>query len=1064
MSEIWSNWGSTGPILGIIVNITNNKTTSEVNYSFQLKGRYNYNSSGISSAFYTDWYIHVNDNLTGTGSVNPWKNKQYTEVLAAGTSSVERKEYEQTLVLTLSVDSWGGVTWNGITGDDSVSLTITIPSINSMSAPTISTTHKIYAPSTNSFTVSWNSIANASYYNLYVKDNIGNFILNKTAVYGSSKTFTVSNLSEYRGRIFTAYVQAVSGNTAVADSSYSSQKIATINSLPGAPSVSQSGTIVDSTNSVVFTVNSGTDSDSSQTKTLYYSLDKGITKQKFISPLTITTSTTEGGGIVSGSNTIFFYTFDGLEYSNTYTSKTFTANFAPVIGTITTKHTYIEDMNGSLNSLVSNTKIIFSLSSGSAKQVQVYMRQGASSSISGEGKIISNSYYTYNEATKTISIDIIKFSSSELPYGNYFQFAFKISDGVAYSSLSSWQTIGRRPLKPRLPVYNSYLNDSDNKYGAIAKNNYYKTKVIINFTNLEAASGYAKISLVEIIASYSNSSKSYSCPTTAGSNQVELNLSQVTPNASTSFVFKITDMAGQSVASNSTFLTLIKASNLVYAGSTVNVTSENFKPMTNTQPFQIAHPLASVTGTESIKYIYKIKVGSVEKPINTFTTSSTPDQMIIIISADDMNSLALSLVTNKNIAYDATITITAADGFASTISLTKIIKINFTEPPAFISSAPLFKIRHDYEISNSLSNSSVGIEITPTSSLDERMVNMGEGIIFVLPKATDPNNDIEEYRIFLSRNDFTGTENILASSAVVFGTLPWLSIPYSVLENGFSDDDYYYYRYKASQYIKNEYFYFKVQVKDKTGNVSKEVICNNYLIGCRTVGSTFSTGNIDVSRIGTTVTLKYNFKITDLGGSATSNGWDVNFYKNYPNFERTINGYTPMATLKIEIAPDQSFTENVLSIIQTGGENSLLEFTSTKATFTNFSENHAKIFMKFTLILSYGLNSSNEDGRAVISSSPQVYTFFGSVPTVAHRAHRVGINTNALGQDDVFVVENYQGSKYIVFKGTDAQNANKSYEIRINLVEGLISGTKTEDGKSIAYFKIDGATIDGGEW
>jgi hypothetical protein len=146
------------------------------------------------------------------------------------------------------------------------------------------------------------------------------------------------------------------------------------------------------------------------------------------------------------------------------------------------------------------------------------MRQGASSSISGEGKIISNSYYTYNEATKTISIDIIKFSSTELPYGNYFQFAFKISDGVAYSSLSSWQTIGRRPLNPRLPIYNSYLNDSDNKYGAIAKNNYYKTKVTINFTNLEAASGYAKISLVEIIASYSNSSKSYSCPTTVGLN------------------------------------------------------------------------------------------------------------------------------------------------------------------------------------------------------------------------------------------------------------------------------------------------------------------------------------------------------------------------------------------------------------------------------------------------------------------------------------------------------------------------------------------------------------------
>jgi hypothetical protein len=67
---------------------------------------------------------------------------------------------------------------------------------------------------------------------------------------------------------------------------------------------------------------------------------------------------------------------------------------------------------------------------------------------------------------------------------------------------------------------------------------------------------------------------------------------------------------------------------------------------------------------------------------------------------------------------------------------------------------------------------------------------------------------------------------------------------------------------------------------------------------------------------------------------------------------------------------------------------------------------------------------------------------------MAHRVHKVGINTTSLDQDDVLVVENYQGTKYVRFKGTDASNASKTYEITFDLLTGSITG----------------AVIDCGEW
>lgn len=1054
MAESWSSWGDTGPVIGISASVSSGKSTATVSFSFMYCRRYAYSAT---SSFSTTATAYVNGSYYSDVSFKPYNSSYSVGVdytLISGSQTFNKSSSAYNITLKFVCTNWGNLTWNSINGNNSAAaqnaeLTVTIPAISKVNTPTISTSSSVRVPSQNSFTISWNAVSNASGYYVTLSDSSGTYS-ESASVNTTSKTFTVSNLANYRGNTFTAYVQALgSGN--YADSNTASKTIATINSLPGYPQVTrQTSTSLTTQNSISFTVAAGEDADGHSTS-LYYSFDGGVTKELFTSPLTITHETTTGGGIISGSNTISFYTYDGYEYS-TATSKTFTATFAPVVGGIVTTHTPVENMNGNSTILTSETKITFSMSSGAAKSILLYVRSGTSSTLSGNGSLVSNDYYSYNETTGTITIPIVGISTSLIAEGNYFQFAFKVSDGTAESNLSDWQTYKRRPKAPILPAYNSYSNHADSSYGATATNTFYKNYVTINFTNPDADAACAKISSMAVVATYGSGSKEYACSTSSGTASVKMDLAQVNPGTSTTFKFKVVDAAGQTKTS-SNVLTLTKTSNLVYGGSTVNVTNDNLKPMTNTLDFQIAHPIAQATGTPTIIYKYYMQIGSIKKEITTYTTTKETDQIKILITAANINALALSLVTDTNIAYDTVITVLAADGFATTATLTKTIKVNFTEPPSFLSST--FKIKHDYYTNRSSITTSTGVDVPAvtatnwTSVRDKVMVNSGEGIIFVLPKATDPNDDISEYRIFLARNDFIDTSSVLSKDEVTFGQTPWLTIPYTTLTKGTSDTNYYYYLFKASQYTKNEYFYFKLQARDATGNVSSEIICPNYIVGCRTVSPTFSAGNVRVDRVGTDVTLTYNFQITDLGGSAKSSGWDKTYYSYCPNFERTISGYTPKATLQVEIAPDQSFTTDVISAslvtFTPGDGEGLINFTHTQTKLSGFATSHAKIFMRFTLVVSYGLQNSST--LATVTSVPQVYTYFGAVPTVAHRAHKVGINTNALGQDDVLVVENYQGTRYVRFKGTDASNASQTYEITFDLLNGTITGAVINCGE-----------------
>lgn len=956
------------------------------------------------------------------------------------------------------------------------SATLTYTAYSKPTSPSITASPTIYTPS-SSITVAWTGGASSSTvsiksYTLKILKGsaAGTVLYTKTGISSSLTNYAVK-ISDFsnapsRGDELYASIQAI-GSVDGYDGTVNSNKIGKINRLPGAPTYTSTGTSLNTANSISYTVTAGTDLDS-QTVTLYYSLN-GRTKKSFTNPLKITTST---DGVVSGSNSIVFYSYDTREYSAASTPHTFTAVFAPVIGTVNTTHTVVQDMNGNSDTyLASGAKITFSMTSGTPTSVKLYVRTGDRTSLSGNGTEVSNSLYQYNSETKTINIPNI-FNISAIGAGKYYQFAFKVNDGTTDSDLTDWQSVKRKPYAPRLPKYTGFSNHADNSYNAVAISTYYKDKVTFYFTNPAAATGYAKIESLKIL--YNDKElEEHSCNTSPGKQSATLNLSdKVNANVSTAFKFKIVDVAGQSVISGDAILTLTKSSELAFGGGTINITTDNLRPLANSNPFQIRHPIAQASGTEQIVYLYDIKVGNNSKRITQFTSEKIADEIQITITAANINAITKELAADWNSSFDSSITVTAADGFAATTDIgPKNFTVNFTEPPDFIKSDAVFSIKHDYYTSNSVATVNMGTAITTSLSSDPYLVNSGEGIIFVLPKASDPNDDIDLYRIYLARNDFYGRDSILDANSVTYSQ-KLIDIPYDTLLNGAKDsssDGNFYYRYKTSRYSKNEYFYFKLQVIDKTGNPSRELICPYGFVGCRTVEPLFSAGNIRVDRNGTNVTLNYDFKITDLGGSATKNGWTFGFYDSYPNFERSISGYTPKASLVIEIAPNQDFKEEETisnasnPIVFTPGSNKkLYEFTHKQTKLSGFAESHAKIFMRFILTVSYGLYNSSTN--ATISSIPQVYTYFGSVPTVAHRAHRVGINTTSLDQDDVFVVENYQGTRYVVFKGTDATNAANSYEVRIDLLEGKIYGYRTQGENKVSYLKIDGATIDGGEW
>lgn len=926
-----------------------------------------------------------------------------------------------------------------------------------LSAPQITSASTIIRPIGDNLNISWNPVENAIGYNLTVKDSQNQQLLVQNNIMQTKAELTMPDLSAYRGQSLTALIQSIGEEKSqYLTSNYSEpQVIAQINLLPGAPQISNEPiNLINSITSTFFDVQPGENVEN-QTLTLYYSLNGQSEKYKFLGQLEITTSTL---GVKAGLNTIYFYTYDTLEYSDS-TQFSFTANYAPVVNMSAFGHTFIDNQFNIPSNLVKTTEIKYSLVSGAVTSAKIYYAT-ANAEVTGNDwkeqwqELKAPSAIILNTSTNTITIQINKIPQSMIPYGNLFRFAYELYDGTAGTSLRKepeGQTIARRPFKPK-PMKNiDYVTDAIDSSRAV--DGYYKRKVTINFTREEKAAGYAKLSLVQVVARYGEDQKRIFStypgdPNTSLTFSQEIDLQEIDPGVPVNIYYSIVDEAGQQTvpdeASPQRF-NLVKTTTLSYINSAITPSLTEIKPLSNTKDFTIEHSPAVASGTKEMIYRYEIDINGNKQDLRKAVTESQGESILSTFLKEDINEQIKELVINKNTTYTATISVIAEDAFGATGALNFQLPVNFIEPPSFPVGSSL-RIKHDYWIDRIISGPNHGVEIT---DLNTKMFNAREGIIFVLPKVIDLNDDIQEYQIFLSRNtlNFTSEDEALDNSQVTFETTPFKTISRSNLDRLPKDDYYYYYRYPASQYTKNEYFYFKVLAKDSLGNYSNSLITEDYIIGCRTAQPSFEVRDVQIEQKDSSLKVKYDFFIEDLGGSAFGE-WDENYYNFYPNFDRAIEGYVPQITLKIELSSDQDFNLPLVKTITKEGS-PLLGFESNEVTFEGFEGNSSKIFLRFTMAVSYGILSIRDDQTALatVESSPLIRAYFGNIPTVSYRSHKVGINTNEFGEDDALVVQSYQGNTRIILKGKSLDGISEHL-----VTLDLLTGT------------IDGAIISGGTW
>ena len=541
-----------------------------------------------------------------------------------------------------------------------------------------------------------------------------------------------------------------------------------------------------------------------------------------------------------------------------------------------------------------------------------------------------------------------------------------------------------------------------------------------------------------------------------GTQSIILDVSWIERGSKATFDIEVIDTVGNiKTLSSSQVLEATRIIDPYFITNETDVTPDPLYIYTNQDDIIVTHSPAIASGEANYQY-YVGYNNRMRQMVDSEVFINITDNLITTsIKWDAAKSKLLDLFESQEGQYQAYIYVGAIGEIGSFWASTRIyFTIDFNTPPVFTKKS--FTLKHDFIVNRQGIETDTGTLINNSSNLDLRMFNKDEGLIFVLPQVDTPNqnNEVTEYNIYISRNIVSKNQaSFVPLENVVFGQVPWLTISYDILFNGPKDEDYFYYHHKFPQYAQNEQLYFKVQAKDDKGLTTEMLTCSDYIYGCRTVAPIFSLSDVPTTRNGNTVTLDLSkFSITDLGGSATTEGWDLDFYSRYPNFERDLEeyGYTRRAQLKIELAPTQDFDSNttitILATFVPGEEESLVNFELTSTTTDQFSSSYSKIFMRFTLTVSYGLDDNNNDnffkGLATISSVPQIITYFGNVPTVSHRSHNVGINTNSMTDEDVLVIENYQNRKYVKLVGI----GGTLNTITINLSTGEVSGMTLSGG------------------
>lgn len=879
----------------------------------------------------------------------------------------------------------------------------------------------------------------------------------------SSTSYTFTPSTSYRGSTlqFAVQTRGSAGSTHYSNWAYSDYY--TINSLPPAPSISTNTSYYscDNGGNITFTASVGSDTEG-DSLIIQYSTDSS-----FSSYSTYSEAFTQKFSSGTSGATYYFRTYDGYEYSST-TSKSVYRNTPPTINSLGLSYvslpgkllneTYVRSITTSPTVLKSVT-YIWTLYYNSTKSIS-----GASSV-----QISRNANNTFN---------LIDYR------GKYIQLRLTVNDGYdTRQSESLWffiptdispitsASITNGPSANVVEPINSILYTSNMIYinwslPAITDSQLLR----YSFVELQKQNGasWSFVKTYPVVASTASAqsyTETYSLPSDIGHDTVYriiIYTKEASPGTqSASYVYTSNILrrapkpklasAGLSFVAEPSIIRPTSGNTGTLEGATSGSSLIFTHSVENTSPNLGAKwTLTATVNGEVITLMDKKKVKDTIDGI----VSKTVDNAKITHTFTNAKWKSLFSQPTWNNSYSVKITLTlendlgdSAEAIASTT-----LTADYREPVRWATGNSSFteKIKYASDL--------IGKELTATGSTSNNaafLINAGEIIQLTIPSITDLNNDANK-TVYIERGTISDWSNQL--SAIKKAT-NWIEI------GSFKPTSSNIYEYTIPDISEDAFYVFRAWIKGSNTLESKEnYVDSNYqyaysptvIRACRS-----RKPSIEITKVFDTDS---NAGVFTVVPKVTLNG--STDYSTYKNWERAgiIDGYpTRDITIEAEICTDGLFnssdktTYEVQDILKGYGSGEKENYENVNsATFSTISRSD---FAKRTLFVRLNTSLNTGFGTVLTSTSP-VYTFYAMVPTVSHRSHQVGINTNKFDTGEIFALAMPSKDKNkLRFTGEEGTSTINLYLDLSNLTLSSKVGTNNESLSKIKFGTGTGAKI-----
>ena len=456
----------------------------------------------------------------------------------------------------------------------------------------------------------------------------------------------------------------------------SAQATTKVNSLPAVPSVTVNKARIKSTGeAVTFTVTAGSDSDTGQTLSVWYNTDgsswSGSNCRQVPSNGQLTT------GTLTATTTYYFRTWDGLEYSSSYTSKTITKNTPPTISSITmsavatytpsTRDGYAKNINGSANG-VTGTNVSY--------QWKLCVGSGTSATSYGTVTNIST-------ATSLSNIDVTSYGAT---FNTAYKLALVVTDDLGESSSTVYSS--NTYAIPAAPTISNIYNQkaSGNKTGTNSSHFEDGIRIVYSPTN---NTGVTR----ELQYSTSNNFSSYSTISLSRSDYSDVTLSSLTRG--TTYYFRVKYTCNTKTTTSAVSSGYTRTSDITPNISTITPQSGSaIKPYTQSLlnfTFTNSPATWDPNGTDVATsygsiYSIKLKYSTRELAVNSSLISHSSSSVSATVTLSSIPTSGtgswktlLGTTDAPNTSYTITLEVTATNVFGATFVSSKTFTANFVE-------------------------------------------------------------------------------------------------------------------------------------------------------------------------------------------------------------------------------------------------------------------------------------------------------------------------------------------------------------------------------------------------